>query len=487
MEKWLTNACVAFPFLLLACGAAAQERDTDSGTGTPAAGASLGTGSDWPLESVELRSGTVYRGLVRSESELEIEVMEVVRAPGKPMFLVIRPVPRRDVAEITRLPDEERQRLIGRTNRFRKRVLIEADRMDRIVLVPVVVNGVRRFRYEGNWFGAVSDADEETTRRCLVRIEQIFRAYRLVLPPRTTPRRPLEMLLFGSMDEYGDYLQSHGLSLENPSFYLARQNRIVAASELTRFSRHLAEARARHDQIQQTLEKLDADLPQRLRRLADQLKLQGYTRKEIVDELQAQKNAWSHRKTRLLAQIAETNRLNDNRFDELTRQMFRRLYHEALHAYLENYVYPDGPYRVPRWLNEGLAQTFESGQLDGDILRIDAPDRTALMAVKQRLASSEPPSLEELLWANETDFLTAHEEAGGPARQTYYLSWAVTYYLAFLSDHSIWGTAALDAFVTPDDRGLAPTVRFEQLVGMSLPKFENHWRIAMETLKPAPR
>ena len=49
--------------------------------------------------------------------------------------------------------------------------------------------------------------------------------------------------------------------------------------------------------------------------------------------------------------------------------MFRRLAHEAFHAYLETYVYPRQAYDVPRWLNEGLAQTFEAGLLeDADVL-----------------------------------------------------------------------------------------------------------------------
>ena len=44
--------------------------------------------------------------------------------------------------------------------------------------------------------------------------------------------------------------------------------------------------------------------------------------------------------------------------------MFRRLYHEAFHAYLDNYVYESPGYEIPTWLNEGLAQVFAAGLLE---------------------------------------------------------------------------------------------------------------------------
>ena len=41
-------------------------------------------------------------------------------------------------------------------------------------------------------------------------------------------------------------------------------------------------------------------------------------------------------------------------------------------------VYNPATHDVPRWLNEGLAQVFEGGQLESGSLRIDAPDRVKL-------------------------------------------------------------------------------------------------------------
>ena len=67
--------------------------------------------------------------------------------------------------------------------------------------------------------------------------------------------------------------------------------------------------------------------------------------------------------------------------------MFVRLFHEAFHAYLENYVYPQTDHDVPRWLNEGLAQVFEGGQLESGSLRLDAPDTARLKLLQEDFAA----------------------------------------------------------------------------------------------------
>ena len=63
-----------------------------------------------------------------------------------------------------------------------------------------------------------------------------------------------------------------------------------------------------------------------------------------------------------------------------------RLYHEAFHAYLRNNVYPRQKYDVPPWLNEGLAVIFEGGLLEGNTLRVDAPNPVALKKLKADMA-----------------------------------------------------------------------------------------------------
>ena len=45
-------------------------------------------------------------------------------------------------------------------------------------------------------------------------------------------------------------------------------------------------------------------------------------------------------------EIAQAQARNAELFHNATQQLFRSLYHEAFHAYLENYVYPQSSHDV---------------------------------------------------------------------------------------------------------------------------------------------
>jgi hypothetical protein len=170
----------------------------------------------------------------------------------------------------------------------------------------------------------------------------------------------------------------------------------------------------------------------------------------------------------------QRQRTNEQKFAAVTGQMFARLNHEAFHAYLDTFVYPHDQHHVPRWLNEGLAQVFETGQLDGDSLRIDAPDRDRLARLKADLAA-QPLPLAQLLTAEEREFLGPH---GNRSSARHYLyAWGLAYYLAF--DERLLGTSRLDDYVAADAAELEPLARFEKLVGQPSGTFERQWRAAM--------
>ncbi|MCH5378334.1 MAG: hypothetical protein JJ992_30625, partial [Planctomycetes bacterium] len=151
--------------------------------GAEDADTSASSAGEWEFETVELKNGTVYHGLIQVEGKEEIELVEVVRPPGKPMFAVVRPVATEDVAGMRRLEPPERARLIERIAQFRARARIEAGRMQDVQLRQEAVDSMPRWVYDGIWFRLESTTDEEMTRRVVVRIEQIFRAYRQVLQP----------------------------------------------------------------------------------------------------------------------------------------------------------------------------------------------------------------------------------------------------------------------------------------------------------------
>ena len=433
---------------------------------------------DWELETLELKDGTVYTGIIQAARKHEIEFVEIFLPPGKPMFAVVRPIEPRLVAKSVRLDTAAHNQLLERFQDFRNRARIEAGRMEDVALSPGTRDGERCWIYAGDWFVLESHADETLTRRCVVRIEQVFRAYRQLLPPRVQPPATLRVLLFGARDDYRAYVNQLGLKIETPGFFVPAQNLLVAGSDMEPFARRLAQARAKNAQVRRQYETLKAGFPKRLESLTKELQQKGWSANEIDQEVKLRTAIWQREYDAEIARLDRLEQQNENSFADVTRQMFAQLYHEALHAYVENYVYPQRQGALPRWLNEGLAQIFENGQLEGDALRIDAPDRARLKRLQTDLKTPQALGLAEVLTATESDFLAVRDRAASERRYLY--SWGLAYDLAF--HQNLLRSAALDPYVVNQD-SYGPAARFARWTGLPLGKFEQQWRQSMLDLK----
>ena len=429
--------------------------------------------SPWQFETLVLNNGTEYAGLVQAMRPEEIEFAEIFRKPGQPMSAVIRAIDPADVVKLQRLPSDIRQLMMARFQQFKDRAAIEAGSMQAVVLKPALHAGRTTFQYDGRWFALASTADEESTRRSIVRIEQIFGAFRQLLPPRVERNPRVRILLFGSLDEYHTALRKMKLAIDNLAVYTGRDNTIVAGAEISTFARELAKIRAAHEAV---MRDTDADYDRFREQLAALSKLlarRGFTRKQITDEMALRKAAWNKQYDQLVEQINEANRRNEAKFNALTDRTFRRLYHEAFHAYLQNYVFPPDQIAVDRWLNEGLAQIFEAGQLDANTLRIDAPPAITLRTLQHDLQGPTPLRLATLLKADDDSFLATHRT--GSSQRHYLYAWGLTYYLVF--EQGLLRAGRLDSYLANSQRTRSD--RFEQLVGMPLSQFEAQWRYFM--------
>lgn len=436
----------------------------------------------WKLETLVLKSGKEYRGLVQARREKEIDFAEIVQRPGKPTFAIVRGIEAAQVAKVELLPAAEHAELERKFHEYRHKALIEAGRMEEVKLAPLEADGHNYQSYRGSWFTLLSTADEESTRRCVVRMEQIFRAYRTLLPPQVIEKakdRPeFTIYLYSSLDEYRQRLRGLDLNLNAPAIYSARHHQILAGGELAHYATRLAEVRKEAADLEKQYDKLDKEFATSLARLSDELRKKGFSKDEITNELQLRKTDWKNEKSAVMARVHEQDRRNLARFSEVTREMFARLYHEAFHAYLDSYVYPQGSHHVPAWLHEGLAQVFEGGQLEGDSLRIDAPDRERLKLLLADLNSSDPLPLARLLVAEERTFAGDH---GGKNSERHYLyAWGLAYYL--VTEKNLLGSRDLDDFVSPQSAALSPTARLEKLVHQPLGQFESQWREKLQKL-----
>jgi hypothetical protein len=291
----------------------------------------------------------------------------------------------------------------------------------------------------------------------------------------------LQFIIFGQGDQYRKYLDGLGVRISNPAFFAADLNLVAAGSEINRARAELAKVRKQH---QADLEALDAEIaagPKRRKELSEQLTKAGFSDKQRQEILVAEQKKWDERRANLQRKIKAQDIRNQSRFNEVASQMFSRLYHESLHAYLENYVFPNRQFDVPRWLHEGLAQTFEGGVLEAETLRIDAPNSRALAQLQSELDGLAPLNLAEVLTADPGTFLLGHRGNPEGSARLYLYSWGLAYYITF--EQPLLGSKAFEEFVDAESARVAPIARFEKLVGMPLPQFEKRWRAAMLKLK----
>ena len=426
------------------------------------------------LDRVELRDGRQYYGLVEWEGESRIDLAQLVRHPGTPSYLLVRNLDRAQIAAINRTSAAERAEFQQEIEKFVHHARIEAARMDAVRLRSTRTDGSEHFLYSGDWFSLDSSLDELTTRRIIVRVEQVFTAYRQLLPPRSRPEHPPHLAIFGSLEAYHAFLGRLPLNIGNRACFLPKQNLLAAWSELSQYRSQMERIAAEHAKLRGELKDLEKRGQTRLHEFAMQLQQAGKSRSEIKALLNLEKQKLNRPIQDKKKEIEVCERQNAQVVEKAVGGMFARLYHEAFHAYLENFVYPHDKYDVPYWLNEGLAVIVEGGILEGDTLRIDAPAPDVLKRLKQELAGPHPLALRELLAADQSAFITTGHEQAGSSQRAYATAWGLAYYLTFEKD--LLSGRRLDAYVQKSAAGQSPVRRFETLVGMPLGEFEAAWR-----------
>jgi hypothetical protein len=449
----------------------AQPPDSPPGAAPPAGL------SNWPFDEITLANGAKFHGLIVSESPAGMRFQSVSRPPGRPTVTLTSFFTKAEIASVKRLSDKEREVLKGKLAELDPGGEGERKRMESLELVaadwPGKPGGARL--YDSEHFTLLCTGSEELTRRSAVRLEQIYTAFARFLPPTVQDARPTQLLLATDADEYRALLGPLGeAKLLNPAVYDPATNRVLCGSDLKRLGEDLQKARIHHGQ---QVEGLD--------RYAESVKklYRGQELKRHLDAIAVeQRRVW----------VADAN--NGRKFDDATSQLFALLYHEAFHAYVATFVYPPlppgqvkagkGTGELPRWLNEGLAQVFETAVVEASELRADHPDRKRLQLAKDWLRGQPGGplvSLGDLLTTGRDAFLASHADEKAASDRAYLTSWALAHYLTF--HRRLIGTAEFHKHLVAVNSGGDPREAFATLVGQPLPAFEKDWHDYLRRLR----
>jgi uncharacterized protein DUF1570 len=419
---------------------------------------------DWKFDILRLKNGNIFQGLLVEETPAEIRFRCVRRNPGAPTVVIATTFQRAEVASLDKLDPADRRVLEARLNALDPTGKGEMLRMESLELQPVPwlrPGAGEALRYDSVHFVLISNAREDIVRRAAVRLEQIYAAYTRFLPPRHRAGKPTTIYLVRSRAEYQALLKEQKRTILNPAFYDATLNQILCASDLQALGDQLEKVRRDHQQILDELKKNEADLAKAYR---------GKIPAAIRDQLAAKR-----------LEVYAANQKNEGIFKEATRHLFQTLYHEAFHAYLANFVYPPGEAEVPRWLNEGLAQIFETALVEAGELRVGHADPERLKRLKGK-GRGELVPLTQLLRAGPRKFLV-NPTSDQQVSDRYYLnSWALSFYLTF--ERRLLGTPALDRYVRDLKGGADRLAAFEELVGQPLSQFEPAFRDYARRLRP---
>jgi hypothetical protein len=392
----------------------------------------IGKAVPWNFDVVSLANGASFRGLILKETDKAMDFQVVRRLPGRPTVTLTTSFDKREITLVNRLPEPERAVLVQRLTELDPQNQGERQRMDSLEWTasnwPGGANQAKR--YSSDQFTLISAAPEEVSRRAAVRLEQIYAAFARVLPPRHDSGRPTTIYLAGTMSDYRKLLGPAAGNLLNPAVFDPQANQIFCGSDLTKLGEELEQKRLIQQRQREELNSYELQIRKLYRNSKPDLD-------RFLERVAVERK-----------KLRDVERINDAAFNAATKRLFALLYHESFHSYTTNFVYPiDKEAQLPRWLNEGLAQLFETAVLEAGELRIDHADQFRLDRVKQALkpGGAGLVPVKDLLLAGKDSFLAAHIDQQAAADRVYLTAWALTLYLTF--EKRVVGTAEFESFL----------------------------------------
>jgi hypothetical protein len=407
------------------------------------------------FDQLVLMHGATVEGIVLEETGQQIRFQFLLRKPGVRTLVFETLYERSEVARVIKAAEPGRtlaRQLIQKLESSKKH---EEQAIDAVTLKPApwITGNAEAQLYQGTYFELLSTVPSPLMKLVIVRLEAMFHAYLATLGKRTQPLKPLRIFLFSTMAEYRRYQQSRGITLLSPAIYDARNMEIIVGTDLP--------------EQQEQLQSLKRSHQQKLKELNEQ-------RKKIARHYGGQTPSILARQLEQLQQQLQTiDGENESAFAKAQESFLSLLYHEAFHAYLDQWVFPADRYSVPRWLNEGLAQHFENAFVEIEELRVGRMDDKRLIGIQDAIRAGRFMTIRELIQSPLDQFLVRHGSDQFEADRHYLASWALAHFLA--RELKLLGSPSLATYVTGSS-DTNQVARFEALVGMPLAECEERWK-----------
>lgn len=439
MTRLVFHGFIACYLLLIASSLVAQEKATEK----PA------------FDQLVLTDGGRLEGLLLEETPQQVRFQFLIRKPGVRTLVFELVYDRSEVASISRASEP------GRTLARNMITSLETSKKreeEKILSLPLqsmhwVTGSGMAHRYQGPYFELLSNANEQLVRLVAVRLDAIFGAYLKTLGKRLQPTKPARIVLFKTLTEYRDWQRRQGVSFLNPAFFDAKTGEILIGSDLEQQTQQLEELTRKH---QQQLQELDDSRKKIEKHFAGKLPA------TLAKQLQ-----------QVQLQLHNLMTENEATYARLQSGFFAMLYHEAFHAYLDQWVFPADRYQVPRWLNEGLAQLFENAFVEIGELKPGRIDEKRLAEIQEAIKKRRFMTIREILQTPAQQFFVRHTLESFEADRQYNASWALAHFLTY--DLKLLSSPAMVTYVTPGGAG-DEVSRFEKLAGMPLEACEQKWR-----------
>jgi hypothetical protein len=428
--------------------------------------------SDWPLETLQLRNGTVLRGLILEELPGAIRFQSIKRIPGHPTVVFRWLFPKDSISKIEKLSPEQREITKQKLTELDTGDQLERERAEKIDLKRIdwkdSKNGAWQYQCEA--FELTFVGSQSIARQTIVRLESLFEAYRRILPLRENMSKPVSILIVDTIECYQKILQDEGKTFINMAYFDPTKHKIVACfAELKKVGEDLERFRTSCTEYLEDCAKQEAEL----RRLYSKNKTD--LARHLAPILEQRK------------QIQEATRKNQKLFDQASKRQYQMLFHEAFHAHAQ-LVYPSimgsesSPGELPRWLNEGLAQVFETAVLEAGEIRFDAVDQERLQRLRDLMKDGGLMPMKDLLAAGPKVFQVSHNTDRSQSDQAYLLAWGMARFLLF--EKKKLNGVEFEMFVKETNRGRDPLEAFPDWMSSPIPNTERDLHDYFKRLQP---